>query len=347
MSSLWLALLVVATPPPNTSPAPEPAAAAAPTKAPPRKPYRPTQQGMPAEVVPATIYFESAAHANAFLRLDVAARKIAQPDWYELTGQAYPYLSWNAGSNGYLQNYSGHWEQFAPAARNKPPTRPNHTIALSTDIYNTGRKAYGYRLQATKSTASGWRANIDFSTHDGLNGLWETLRIVLDHPQLAPQVDHDWSKPERELRLGVGQCFFQADRREPDFAYQFRVGSAPPDERVPNRSLRKEVAAYWKSPESFRAAALAELDRWEANMRKQLADGSTTTVLAMSGVTSANPPQPVPNAVVPPKMQAEVLEQALTNVAAQRKLVEGHFEDLHAIVVASFPPFAEIVAGKE
>jgi hypothetical protein len=302
---------------------------------------------MPAELAPATIFFESAANANAFLRLDAAARKIAQPDWYERAGTAYPYLSWNAGTGGYRQTYFGNWEQFAPAPRNKPATRPNRTLELSAEVFNNGRKAYGYQLRTTRASQSGWSAALDFSTSDGLNGLWERFAIVLEHPQLAPHFDHDWSKPERELRLGVGQCYFQAERREGDFVYQFRVGSTPPDEKLPNRSLRKEIAAYWKSPESFRAAALAELDRWEANMRKQLLDGSTTTVLSMVGVTSANPPRPVFDPVIPPKMQAEVLAQALTNVAAQRKLIAEHFAELHAVAVSTFPPFAEIVAGKE
>ncbi|WP_254507269.1 hypothetical protein [Anatilimnocola floriformis] len=301
---------------------------------------------MPESVTPAAVNFATVANANAFLRLDAAARKISEPSWYEQAGESYPYLTWNAGTDGYWQYYVGIWEQFPPAAPNKPFTTPNHTISLSTHIFKNSGKAYSLELSAYRRQRDDWGATINFSTHDGLNGLYERFEFTLEHPQHAPRVEPGYRGPDGRLHLGVGRCYFNGDRKDDgDLGYEFNVNSWSPTDTTPRRLLRKEIRAYWASPESFRTMARTEFDQWEANLRKKLADGKVAVYSYKNG-TSAKPRQAADIKTIPPEILAGILKDGLAKIDAQRKLVDEHHVAMHRGLVTTFPPLAEILAGE-
>jgi hypothetical protein len=299
--------------------------------------------GLPAEIDPRKISFDAPVVGEKFLALDAAARKLAGADWAKRTGDRYPYTSWNSGSDGYNQTYAGNWEK---AANPKPgvPARPNHSIRLGVTLYaGSPSSAHGFSFSATSTPKTGWGAGVSFSTHERKDRFFESFWLILRHDELTPR------RTNTEfygLSLGPGQCQFSTSRTDAKYVYNFHVTSRPAgDNGLNQKPLGREIARYWASADSFREVALEELDRLESNAKDGIASGKVVTITTKGGPTGADVPMPVaPGSVTTPEaVKAAVLKEALAEIEGRKKLVRGHFKEMHAATVAAFPGLGEIL----
>jgi hypothetical protein len=334
--ALLLALLAVGSslaagmPPPAPNPTPN-------------RPVPPNNShGLPAEIDPKNVAFAGDGAGERFRKLDAAARKIAGAGWAKRTGGRYPYASWNDGSGGYSQTYAGTWEM---ASREKPgiPAKPNHTVSLHVTLL-ADRSAGGFSLHAELTPKAGFGAFVSFTTHEGKNGLFEDFTLTVLHDEFLPKRAPHFLPG---LPLGPGGCWFSASRSDDRYAYFFNVSSRPAgDDGLNRKPLGKEIARYWASAESFRDAALGELDKLEANARDGIASGAAVRITTKGGPTGADVPMPVlPGSVtVPEAMKAAVLKDAIAEVERRRKLVKEHYKDMYAAATTAFPGLGEILA---
>jgi hypothetical protein len=108
-----------------------------------------------------------------------------------------------------------------------------------------------------------------------------------------------------------------------------------------------DIAPYWESPESFRDVALEELDRLETRARDLIGSGEAGALWTLGGPTGADPPMPAgPRAEISEKVRAAALEDALSQIAERKQLVEEQFKEMHHATTAAFPPLIEVIGGE-
>jgi hypothetical protein len=344
----------------STEVPPQPAADSAPPVAVPDPPAQDpnwrAKYGLPEEIDPKKVSFAKPADGETFLKLDAAARKVANTNWEKRAGDRYPYSFWNAGSDGFYQTYSGVWEKVANPARG-PAAKPNHTINLSTTLYaGNPPTASGFSLRADRNPKNGWGVRAEFTISESKNSRFENFILILRHDEHAPV------RPDAPsfsgLILHPAQVSFSVSPPEDRFDYQFLVSSQPGGVAVMNRKpLGREIARYWSSADSFRDVVLEDLDRLEANVKDGIPSGKLAKIMTKGGPTGANPPQPVTNKeagppgtlgeVVPDAIKGAALKQALAEIENRKKLVKEYYKDMYATVTAAFPGLGEILEPPE
>jgi hypothetical protein len=287
---------------------------------------------MPAAVDPATLAFATPATGEQFRRADRAARRLAGPGWAVRAGPTYPSANW---PGGYKQVYTTTWTLAAA------PGRPNHTIVLSTELYQEPRQANGFNLRATWAPTRGWDALVDYRSYDGEIGFVESFSVTLSHPDHLPGGQRESGRGP--LLLGPEQVGFRATRTDDQYAYDAVVTSRPRGADWPLYRPQGEVLGrYWSSAAAFREAALAELDRLAENARREIPSGHAFSVRALRPLGGYTTLPRADGAKVPPAVRAEVLDQALAEVEDRRALVRAHAEGMHAAAVAAFPDLPEV-----
>ncbi len=300
-------------------------------------------RGLPVDLDLRKITFGPAGVGEKFQKLDAVARKVAGPNWAVRTGDVYPCASHNFGSDGYSQSYTGTWEM---ATRQKPgiPAKPNHSISLNVTLRAESKSADGFNLRAELTPKTGFGVFVSFTTNEGKNGLFEVFTLTVLHDELLPPRGPHLLAG---LPLGPGGCWLAASRTDDRFAYLFQVTSRPAgDDGSGRKPLGKEIARYWASADSFKEAALEELDRLEANTKDGVASGKAVKITTKGGPTGADVPMPVDakSVGVPEAMKAAVLKEMLAEIEGRKELVREHFKDMHAAAVAAFPDLGEILA---
>jgi hypothetical protein len=333
MTLVGLAAALCAMPPDRSPPAKAPPPTGQPTAG--KRPDVPAwhdRYNMPWEVVPAELSFEDSEIQAILLRADAAARKIAGPDWQVKAGKAYPYVAWNSGSNGYSRKYLAKWESGAD---------PRHDISLATQLYGTGAK--GFELNATWSPPAGWKASVAASQFSKTTPLWFSLRFF--HPEWVPE-DKSGS-PNLGLAVSPGSPQFQAHRRDGSFGARFFVSSRGPAEGgAVYQPQLEDIAPYWKSPESFRAAAIAELDRLADRAGDLIASGEAGERWTRGGPTGANPPVYAgPGSKISESVRIAARDEALAQIAEHKQLVEKHYKEMHHSATSAFPSLMEVLAA--
>jgi hypothetical protein len=300
--------------------------------------------GLPADIDPRKLAFTGEGAGEKFLKLDAAARKIAGAQWAKRAGDRYPYLSWNSGSDGYNQTYLAAWEK-AEKPKSGKPTRPNHTIHIDTTLYaGNPTTASGFSLRADCLPKTGWGAAVSFSTHDGKRGLFEWFQLMILHDELLPAPG---PATVPGLLLGPGRAWYSTIRTENNLVYHVQVSSRSLGvSGFSQKPLGQEIARYWASAESFRDAALEELDFLTAEAKETIASGKAVSITTKGGPTGADVPRPVAPGplTLPESLKTAVLKDALAEIEARKKMVREHFKDMYAATVASFPGLGEILA---
>jgi hypothetical protein len=109
------------------------------------------------------------------------------------------------------------------------------------------------------------------------------------------------------------------------------------------------VRRYFASADSFRAAALADLDRLEAAVRAGLADGSAVAEYPPDRVerTPAGKPTLVPSLQagpptrpgrgLPEAVKGEALAELIGQIEHDRRLITDHAAAMHAVLRRAFP----------
>jgi hypothetical protein len=288
---------------------------------------------MPWEVVPAELSFEDSEIQAMLLRADAAARKMARPDWKVVAGKAYPYSSWNAGSSGYSRNYLAKWESGGDT---------RHNISLATQLYGTGAK--GFDLAATWAPPAGWNASLGVSRHSGPTPLRFSLAFF--HPDWTPP--DKFGNPHPGLVVSPGGSYFSTHRRDGSFDARFSVSSRGPGENgAVYQPQLEDIAPYWKSPESFRAAAIAELDRLADRAGDLIVSGEAGERWTRGGPTGANPPMPAgPGSEISEAVRTAARDEAQVTIAQHKQLVEKHYKEMHQAATAAFPPLLEVLDGE-
>jgi hypothetical protein len=328
MMTLGLAATLCANPP----------AGPLPRKGPPSTAKRPDvpawhdRYNMPWEVVPAELSFEESEIQAMLLRADAAAREIARPDWKVKAGKAYPYVSWNSGSNGYSRKYLAKWESGAD---------PRHNLSLATQLYGAGAK--GFELTATWAQPAIWKASVSASRFSKTTPLWFSLRLY--HPEWTPEDKS--GNPNSGLVVSPGGPQFQANRRTGSYEARFSVSSRGREENGEiYQPQLEDIAPYWQSPESFRTAAIDELDRLAARASELIASGEAGQLWTRGGPTGANPPLPAgPGSEISETVRIAARDEAVAQISQQKQLVEKHYKEMHHAATAAFPSLLEVLEG--
>lgn len=296
--------------------------------------------GMPIAIGPEEFPFTVSETRESFLKAHRAAHRIAGAGWSTPLSDQYRYAYWNSGTSGYRQNYAATWKSVGEAATGLDSKRPKHTITISTELYDKPRSTYHFSLHAVWESELGWGASINFYRGDGPINAVDSFSIGLFHPVLQPR--YRAGKPASPLVLGAGRANFNTTRRDDEYLYEVDISSRPLD---PKRPLpqSESIQQYWSSPESFREAALEELNRLEENVRRQIASSTAFEVKTKGGPTGADVPMPVPNNLVPDAVKQSVLDEALAEIETRRKLIQANYEAMHAATLAAFPELPTIV----
>jgi len=293
-------------------------------------PARHKHFNMPESVKPAELTFQDPAVGEQMVRFDVAARKLADDTWTKHADAEYPYLDWNSGSGGYLHRYQAVWKSTG------------QNVAISTDLYNKPRAAYGFELSAMYILPSGWKADLGYGLSNGKNGSWQSFNLAFFHPQLWPAVSEE---PTPGLVVGPFGPSFAARRKDEQFDYRFLVHSREGIATLKN----DDIARYLTSADSFRQAALDELNRLEDQVRVRIQDESGFEIWTHGG-SGAEPPQPAAvnparGDKLPAAIKQSVLDQAIEDIGRRKKQVEEHHVEFHEATVAAFPPLLELLTS--
>jgi hypothetical protein len=296
---------------------------------------------MPWEIDPTRVPFAHAAVRERFLLADKAARELADSRWVRPASVAYPYISWNSGSDGYSRTYQARWERSGRADHGVSG-KVDHVVMLSTTLYDQPRNARGFQLQAEHTEKDGWTAAIRY----GCNDSGSSFSLEFQHPRFLTTDDsrQDIAHPSG---WGPGQLKFSASRRDDLYTYEFSVVSRGRGEGgAIYQPLGEDILPYLQSAESFRTAANAELDRLDQRVREYFASSETGEVWTYGGPTGGDSPQPAASPeAIPQAVREEVLNQAVRDISAWRELLSAHYRAMYAALAATFPCLAEVVAS--
>lgn len=292
---------------------------------------------MPWDVTLAEMPFSNHEVAAAMQRADAAARRVAQPEWTVRAAEFYPYLSWNAGSSGYSRTYQAQWESGG---------EPIHNLSITADLYDKPREIKGFSLRARWQPKQGWMASLHYGRYQAGDAARYDFGLALFHPKLTPK--EKYGEPHVGLQLTPGAPFFSTSIPDDDLVVRFFLksrGTTRFSGFVYPRA--EEITPYWESPESFRDAALAELALLEKSARKLIPSGVAGEVWTRGGPSGGDAPHQVGGAEdISDRVRSAALDQALAQIAEQKRLVEEHFKDMHRAATAAFPPLQEIVESE-
>lgn len=304
------------------------------TEPPPPNPGRPSipqrhqHFNLPPEIKPAELPFQDPAVGEALLRFDAATRRLADATWARRADAAYPYLHWNSGTGGYWQTYQAQWRSAT------------QRVAISTELFHRPRAAYGFELAASSTRPGQWRASLGYGLRNGKGGRWQTFGLAFFHPQLWPS---DTAEPTPGLVVAPYAPTFTAHRKDKRFDYRLLVASRDNMATLEN----EDITRYLTSADSFRRAALDELDRLEKQVQVHIPGGFKWEIRKQAS-SGGEPPELVAIGEPPPAaIQQDVLAQATKDIGRRKKLVEDHFVELHRAAVAAFPPLLELLTAAD
>lgn len=306
-----------------------------PSPKPPPEPPDPNRPEVTVRLDPQAVTFADPAVTEAFRKLDAAARKLARPDWVVRNAGTYssedPNDQWgNAG------DYVGWWSlRPVPDGAYDPSPRPKHQIKLQVSARNGA--AGSFSLLADRDPEHGWGAWVWMSRTTGPLGPVDGFVFTVHHPEHLPRPDPG----QNRVRFGGGSQEVCVRRSDDRHEYTLEASSRRPGGEAERRPAGEGLRTYWASAESFRDAALADLDR--------LVDRLRTPAGRSYRVVPRGKPPSDPAAVraiwrePPEPYKSEMIAAALAEVEARKALVRDHFRDMHAAVVAAFPELADIL----
>jgi hypothetical protein len=297
---------------------------------------QPAARNEPPAVALVDLSFEDATVAAKFRRFDAAAKAIAKPQW-----TIRPYR--NVAQSGGPARFSARWCErtndrgecdCAPQAE-----RPSHCISLTGISSQSGDIGIdGLALGATYLPITGWGAQIEYSTYGGAGPLGRLFNLRFHHEDFSHKHSNEWS-------LTLINSSFTGRRNYGELQYEFQVSTHGTEswmgEGTTNRD--EQLEQYLASAESFRDAALVELDVLEKHCRDQISSGKAVIeVVDYTGASSDNPPQsrgvgPDGDKSLSEAQKAEVLTSALAEIDRRREIVREHYEAQYAALKATFP----------
>jgi len=327
MSLALLLLLVAASPPADDLTQPAPPAKAAATA-------RHEKHGSPADIPLAEIIFADRRVSDVFTQLDASARKLVQAGWANQGTDNYKSLGWHT------DEFSCNWSRDPSYS----PTSERHSIRLQTPVRLPQKESSSFGLFVDKGLRSSWSVELAYRMEEKQGQVGESFGLTFHHFKLAA-ANYKGEYTRADLNLGLGNCRREAKRRDQDYSYCVNATSEPLRNASVEPSTRKELQGYLASPASFRTTALAELARWEANIRSDAIDGpfGIHSVVETHARASDQPPLQVAGVPLPAKLKDEMRAELLGVAAAHRKLVEDHHADMHQVLVAAFPDLAKIL----
>jgi hypothetical protein len=299
------------------------------------EPTDPNHPEVTVRIDPQQVTFTDPAMQTAFRELDAAARRLAGPDWVVRNPGTYasrdPEDRWRLAPS-----YAAWWSlRPVPDGAYDPNPRPKHQVKIEVNVRPDG-VADSFSVVADREPEAGWGAWVTYARYPDAAGPLGGLGFTVFHPEHRPR-PHPGSD---RMRFGGGGLEVSVFRPDDRFNYALTASSDPPADPAGRRPPVHALRAYWRSAESFRDAALADLDRLDANLRDPARRWLRTTAKHPRRAADAKeaertrPPDPI---------RAALLEEALAEVEGRRRLVREHFKDMHAAAVAAFPELADIL----
>jgi hypothetical protein len=289
----------------------------------------------PPAVALGELSFNDATVAAKFRRFDAAAKALTKPQW---TIRPYRNSTYSGGPARFVGEWCQRTNRRGEGDYSLQAARPNHCIGLIGKSNSPDETIDGLELRAIYLPAKGWGAEIEYRTYNDAALLGEFFNLRFHHDEFNPKNNYD-----NECALNLVNSYFTARRKYGQLEYQFQVSThgtrswmgetkTGPDE---------QVEKYLASAESFRDAALAELDALERHCRDQIASGEAVIgVNDYTDVRSDNPPRSPPSGVdtcLSEAQKAEVLQSALTEIDRRREIVREHYAEQYAALKATFP----------